>query len=527
VRWVSPGLTLSLGLGMFVVGNELVWRMAVRAIGRAKTQHWSERARSFFAWRSVVTGWHVSMVVGICLVDQALALHDTIGSTLRLALVASVLSVLLAAPRSSHWSARITGIQRPRSTWRAAAAFHCVYLSSLWIVMFFCVAVPTRYDARGVAWALLLVLALLGNGLGVGVRLLAVVGLLTPARGQVVEAVAMARRDLPSPGPEVRVFEVELNNANALAYPAAQIVVFSAAAVDGLTPAQLTAIAGHELAHLDESRALRMQRAAWGLSYALPLLFIPLLPRAPAIGFAFGVVLFLLSTFAYRSLSLRLEEHADRAAAHHGQGEGSYASALERIYELNLIPAVTSTRQTHPHLYDRLIASGASPAFPRPRPPPIWPSLLSAVLVVLCSATLAVAQISLTSRLAAHLDLRKESQLNWAVALQGKHADWLTIAGHWLAQDRLREANLALNFTKYRAGLPRQVLRAGLAARRGDCSQVTRLLAGTGLAGCREGDCVARLVRRCNGRCYGVISEYLHLQELCPLEPSTLPEEHR
>jgi hypothetical protein len=47
----------------------------------------------------------------------------------------------------------------------------------------------------------------------------------------------------------------------------------------------------------------------------------------------------------------------------------TYARALERIYEVNLTPAVLGGRPMHPHLYDRLLAAGVQPSYPRPAPP--------------------------------------------------------------------------------------------------------------------------------------------------------------
>lgn len=516
VRWVSPGITLCLGLAMLIFGSELWWRGAVRSLARLGALHWSERARIWLAWRGVISGWHVSIVVGICLVESVLAAHKTIRSTLCLAVVASMLSVLLLAPRTSHWVARVTGIRPPRSALRAAVAFHAIHLSSFWVALIFCSAVPERYDAGGIVWASLLLLALLCNGLGASGWLLTIVGLLRPARPIVVEAVRNARGSLQPPGTNVQVFEVELSSANAFAYPGTQIVCFTTAAVEGLTPRQLTAIAAHELEHVRESQGTRALRATWSMAYALPPLFIPALPRSPANGLVLGMVLFVLCAFAYRSLSGRLEQRADSAATRNGQDEGQYALALERLYELNLLPAVTYVRQTHPHLYDRLIASGSAPTFPRPRPPPLWPALLSIVLVVLCSVSLGVAQIVLTSRLAAGLDLRNDAQLNWAVALEGRSADWLTIAGYWLGQGRLHDANLALDVAERRRMRLSQVLRAGLAARNGDCSKATRLLADAGLTACSDTHCIKQLLRLCKGRCHAVVSEYSHLLELCP-----------
>jgi hypothetical protein len=49
---------------------------------------------------------------------------------------------------------------------------------------------------------------------------------------------------------------------------------------------------------------------------------------------------------------------------------GIYACALEKLYRENQSPAVNaSKRATHPHLYDRMIAAGITPDFPRPARP--------------------------------------------------------------------------------------------------------------------------------------------------------------
>src|SRR5262249_53082314 len=69
-------------------------------------------------------------------------------------------------------------------------------------------------------------------------------------------------------------------------------------------------------------------------------------------------------------LSRRLERRADKLAREQQAEEGAYARALTKIYEANLAPLVEPGKgTTHPHLYDRLVAAGAPPDSPRPRPP--------------------------------------------------------------------------------------------------------------------------------------------------------------
>lgn len=514
MRWLSSGLTLLLGLTVLVAGSELAWRGAARSLARLREKHWSERARVWFAWRSAVFAWRQTTIVGICLVDFALAPRTPLSATLRMVAVTALLSTLLLAPRTERWSARVVGV-RPRALWRAATAFHALFLSSLWLTLLFCSAIPPRYDAAGIAWALLLLSLLLLNGLGAPVRVWRLVGMFRPARPEVVEAVRRAREQ-PEAGPAPHVLEVDLGvQANAVAYPAAQTVVFTTAAVEALAPAELSAIAAHELAHLRESRPTRALRAAWSAAFALPVLFIPAMPHAPARAIILGTCLFVVSAVAYRFLSHRLEQQADTAAASH-HVSAAYASALERLHELNLTPAVLRGRQTHPHLYDRLIASGVTPTFPRPRPPPAWPALVASFVGYVGCGVLAIAQIALVARVGARFDVAREDDLSWAVALKGEGADWSGIAGHWLAQGRLEHASLALDIAERReASVLTRVLRASIAARRGDCPKANSLLAKDRLKACGDPDiCMQRFLGACEDECESCEGAYLAYAQL-------------
>jgi len=65
-----------------------------------------------------------------------------------------------------------------------------------------------------------------------------------------------------------------------------------------------------------------------------------------------------------------LEIRADQAGTSHESEAGGYAMALEHIYQLNHVPAVMPGKRTiHPHLYDRLLAAGVTPSYPRPKAP--------------------------------------------------------------------------------------------------------------------------------------------------------------
>jgi hypothetical protein len=65
-----------------------------------------------------------------------------------------------------------------------------------------------------------------------------------------------------------------------------------------------------------------------------------------------------------------MEKRADEFAVKEQLNDGIYARALEKLYKENLSPAVNvNNRQTHPHLYDRMIAAGITPDFQRPARP--------------------------------------------------------------------------------------------------------------------------------------------------------------
>ncbi len=85
------------------------------------------------------------------------------------------------------------------------------------------------------------------------------------------------------------------------------------------------------------------------------------------------VALFIAWTLFLR-LVHRMEIRADAMARQPETAAGTYARALAKIYEANLVPVVLGAkRRTHPELYDRLVAAGVTPEYPRPEAPPGGP----------------------------------------------------------------------------------------------------------------------------------------------------------
>lgn len=183
------------------------------------------------------------------------------------------------------------------------------------------------------------------------------------------------------------VWQMAGPHAQAIAFPPTRELVFTDRLLEICTAAEVTGIACHELAHLTESRAVLAGRLLGSLTL-FPLIFLR--PCMNQFGFQGMLlpyaVMFVLLIFT-RKLSRRMEKRADQLAAARQAQEGVYACALEKLYRENQVPAVTtSNRQTHPHLYDRMVAAGVTPDYPRPAKPgyitfAMWP-VLAAIIVL-------------------------------------------------------------------------------------------------------------------------------------------------
>jgi Zn-dependent protease with chaperone function len=84
----------------------------------------------------------------------------------------------------------------------------------------------------------------------------------------------------------------------------------------------------------------------------------------------FGVIAGWVLAILMRPLSRRAQIRADALAAQAAIDPRDALRALERQYELNLTPVVAiSASSRDAHLYDRMVAAGIAPVYPRPQPP--------------------------------------------------------------------------------------------------------------------------------------------------------------
>lgn len=184
------------------------------------------------------------------------------------------------------------------------------------------------------------------------------------------EVEALARRAAEhTQTPLRRVSVWRWSVANAFALPLSSEVAIAERLIQILTLEELRGVVLHELAHLREPRRMIMARLCLALA---PLGLVLLPPLVGVHGFLGAVALF-VGMIAFTLACSRVvkgAEHAADAGAHGEDTSPAYASALEKLHEDRLLPAVMGKKgQSHPDLYDRMLAAGVTPDFPRPAAP--------------------------------------------------------------------------------------------------------------------------------------------------------------
>lgn len=245
--------------------------------------------------------------------------------------------------------------------------------------------------------------------------------------------------------------------AQALALPWRNALIFTSRLLDALDEQQVEAIAAHEFGHLRESRQSRLGRLG-----ALPLLLVIGAWRlvVEGVGWTGFVVLLALGIFTtVRTLaaSRALEFAADEHALEHGNDSDSeqqedrvHALALERIHEVNLSPVnLESKLATHPDLYDRMLACGLEPAYPRPNPPRVGTRVRNFVTIPIV-ATLMLT--SLTSFVLSGVADLSPKAASWAIVLGGGRPADIAALGHSMEVTDPVRANTMIEFAERHAG---------------------------------------------------------------------------
>ena len=400
VLWASLGFTVSL------LASWAGARVALAPLVEQAPTTWVDRARLAFPARAA-SRFALIFLPTLAAVSASF-LEPGQGAGTWLASAAAAVPALVAATVVRLHVERV--IRRRRvglgEMLRGWLSYWMVAVPHL-VVALVCVAFVGD-EPTGRAWLIVATAALATAAAcaGSGVMLARWLGLARPASDRLARAVAVASE---STGVRPRaIYEIDLRMANAFALPAMRLLLFTGDAVRALDDAQIAAISRHELGHVSEplrvvaARVLNAVLLITALVAARPLSgALTPEPGLARLGIAIVVLLgaVLFAVLVGRPLSRRMEERADAVAhgrdahdargGHDAQGP-EYARALEAIYAHNLVPAVLSTRGTHPHLYDRMVSAGFPPPWPRPAPPSRG-RLRAALAVSLGIATLALA----------------------------------------------------------------------------------------------------------------------------------------
>jgi Zn-dependent protease with chaperone function len=355
--------------------------IALRPLRRGAPGHWTEKARlAHPGWVILSLGQIFQpflwiMVVGAVPDKRGLGVVPLVG----------LAAFVGAGVASARMESRVR--QRPVSMldWARAWAVGIVFFAH-WVVFGVLVGwLPDRFN-WAVVWLVLAYVGLvLALSLGGTLALARWTGLLRPAPERLQAIVDLAVQRMGDGRPVACVLRWKA--ANALAFPFGRVVAVTDMALNSCTDEELAAICSHELAHLNEPRRIRFARLA-GRFVWLPLLLLR--PLCGALGNQAGVLValgsLLVARVLVRRMVLALEKRADSAGRAHEGEAGTYARALEKLYQINLMPAVTrSWLPTHPHLYDRLLAAGITPDYPRPKPPSRWRASFALAFLLLAA----------------------------------------------------------------------------------------------------------------------------------------------
>jgi Zn-dependent protease with chaperone function len=371
--WVvwSPLVAAPVGAALVAPFAAAGWLWARRALSRIPADaHWTERARAVWPVRRAAI--FLTMLLPV-VATAPLLLGGSVAPIpwgIRLLLVAGA-AAAVCLPAAFAIEDRAVRPYRSRARLRSLATWFLVGGTG-WVAALAYVAV--RLGPRD-PWETVLasVAVALCAGAPVGRRLAHAVGLVRPAGPRVTAAAAHASAVAGRPAP--RAYEAAILSANAFALPIEGAVVVTDGALAALDDEELGALMAHEVHHLGERGALTAVRVVSAVLGPVILVVV-----------AGGRVttelpLLWLAWFGWHFLSRRFVRRAEAGADAAAHAEGAaYARALEALYEWNLVPANHRRPLTHPHLYDRLVAAGVPPAWPRPAPPVAGGKTLVAVV---------------------------------------------------------------------------------------------------------------------------------------------------
>ncbi len=337
-------------------------RLALVPWRRLPLEPWTERARRFHPIRHAHAGWLIVLPFTAIVIRLMLYPDASLPAVIVGAILGSTLSGL-PLDRAAFPSIGL-------GAWlRSALVLSGLRLGWVFLVLVFAFAMPDTWSLAQLGWSVAFLFASGALSAGLIYRVLVALGAFRPAGERIVRLVGECSAEAGVPVRGVWVFTSPAAYAAALV--AQRSLVFSDTTLAENDDEELRAICRHELAHLNESHAVRLLRIAQMPLTLLPFIFTPTFVAAMGTsGILPPLLCWLLCANVFNRLSLRMEKRAD-TAAHQNVESPAYARALERIHQRNLVPAVFAKKaaRTHPDLYDRMLAAGVTPSYPRPAPP--------------------------------------------------------------------------------------------------------------------------------------------------------------
>jgi Zn-dependent protease with chaperone function len=371
-----PVLIVSSFFGALLISIGLNW-LALIPWRRSAGAHWTERARLLFPAR---TAARVNLIL------------LTIVSSIATSIIAPQLNPIFTV-LPVFFGALLAGFFLNREIFPAMTFMQWLqFIVAIWFflspVLVFGVAafvMPGNFGLTTWIIAASEIVLLLSLQFGLNVRLLRYLRIFRPAPDRLTKLVQDVSGKMSIVAPATWIVEAPMSNAAAL--PGPRQLVFTEKLLATHSDDEIKAICAHELGHLTEPEKVRLSRLLLPL-FIFPLAFLrpidsvmgPALnefaPGAASNAFLCSIlIVFIPIVFCFifaKRLGRRMEKRADQVAVKHQESPAVYARALERLYQTNQSPAVMPRRMrpsVHPDLYDRMLAAGITPDYPKPAPP--------------------------------------------------------------------------------------------------------------------------------------------------------------
>lgn len=370
-------LLLSIGLNRLAL---IPWRRSVGA-------HWAERARLLFPARRAAKS-NLFFLVGI-------VFATTVAFAPHMNPLVTVVPAFFGGLLAGYFLNREIFPDVTFMQWLQFIVAIWLLLSPVVVLVVAVFVMPGNFGI--VTWiiAVCAVVLLLWLQFGLNIRVLRCLRVFRPAPERLAALVHNVSEKMSVPTPATWVVDTPISNAAAL--PGPRQLVFTEKLLATHTDDEIKAICAHELGHLTEPESVRLTRLL------LPLLLLPFVflkpidfvigpavnestPGSAVNGFLCSILIVfvpvVLCFIIAKRLGRRMEKRADEVAVKHQEDPTVYARALERLYQTNQMPAVMPRRvrpSVHPDLYDRMLAAGITPDYPRPASPPArlyWPAYI-------------------------------------------------------------------------------------------------------------------------------------------------------